>query len=110
MDFEFSWWLALNVIFKFRAAKDAADFTRLGQSFGRLLSIMPWIVKIFPDSTGYTELKPAVKGQYEFMKTIIDEQYRTYDENHERHFLDVYFKEMKAAERSKHFKNAEFSC
>ncbi|KAG4077443.1 hypothetical protein HA402_002870 [Bradysia odoriphaga] len=92
-----------------RAAKDTYKFAKLGQSYGRMMSILPWVVKVFPNLSGYNEIRPAVDGQYEFMKMFIDEQYRTYDDNHERHFLDVYFKEMKAAERNKHFRNAEFS-
>lgn len=71
---------------------------------------MPWIVKIFPGLSGYDKLKRATSGQHQFMKDLIDEQYRTYDENHERHFLDLYFKEMKTEQRNKHFRHADFGC
>lgn len=75
-----------------------------------MLSIIPWIVKIFPGLSGYAKLKQAADGQHDFMKNLIDEQYRTYDENHERHFLDLYFKEMKAEQRNKNFMHADFAC
>lgn len=40
-------------------------------------------------------------------KAIIDDQHRTYDRNHERHFLDIYFKKI---EDSKQESNATHSC
>lgn len=75
-----------------------------------MFSMMPWIAKVFPDLSDYKKLRAETAGQYDFMKKLIDEQYRSYDDNHVRHFLDMYFKEMKAKERNKYFPNAEFSC
>lgn len=39
---------------------------------------------------------------------IIDEQIRTFDENHERSFLDLYIREMKEAEKKQ--ENTTFFC
>lgn len=75
-----------------------------------MFSLMPWIVKFVPGLSGYNKVKEAASGQYSFMKQLIDEQYRSYDENHERHFLDLYFKEMKSEQQNKYFKNADFGC
>lgn len=86
---------------------------REGDSYGRMLSLLPWVVKIFPGLSGYDKIKKAASGQYNFMKNLVDEQYKTYDENHERHFLDLYFKEMKAKEAkqsNKNFQHADFGC
>lgn len=94
----------------FRAARNTFEFVRNGDAYGRLLSIIPWIVKIFPNLSGYNKLKREAAGQYEFMKNLIDEQFSTYAENHERHFLDLYFKEMKTENRNKHFRHADFDC
>lgn len=101
---------ANGILSLFRAAGDTYQFLKLGDSYGRMLSLMPWIVKIFPGLSGYDNLKKAVSGQHNFMKKLIDEQYRTFDENHDRHFLDLYFKEMKAKERNKNFRHADFDC
>lgn len=94
----------------FRVARHTYQFLKHGDSYGRMLSLMPWIVKIFPGLSGYNTLKEATSGQYEFMKNLIDEQYRTYSENHERHFLDLYFKEMKSNQRNKKYQHADFGC
>lgn len=37
---------------------------------------------------------------YAFMKKIVEEHYRTFDPNHERSVLDIYFHEMKKAEQN----------
>ncbi|KAJ6636080.1 putative cytochrome P450 [Pseudolycoriella hygida] len=93
----------------FRAAKTGYGFLKHADSFGRLFSFLPWVAKVFPNLSSYTKLRKLSMSQYDFMKKLIDEQYETYDENHERHFLDVYFKEMKASQRNKHYKHADFS-
>lgn len=75
-----------------------------------MLSFLPWVVKIFPNLSSYNKLREGASGQYKFMKELIDEQYKTYDENYERHFLDLYFKEMKSQQPNKNFKHADFDC
>lgn len=95
---------------KFRAADDSNCFVKNGDSLGRMFSHNPVIAKMFPNLSDYNQIRQAAGAQYEFMKGFIDEQYRTYDDNHERHFLDVYFKEMKATQRNKNFRNADFNC
>lgn len=35
---------------------------------------------------------------YAFMKELVQEHYRTFDPDHERSVLDLYFREMKKAE------------
>lgn len=38
-------------------------------------------------------------GAYKFIKEIVDKTISTYDENHERNFIDIYIKEMKKGEK-----------
>lgn len=40
-------------------------------------------------------------------KAIVDDQYKTYDRNHERHFLDMYFKKI---EDTKNDPKSEYTC
>lgn len=79
-------------------------------SYGKMFSLMPWIAKIFPNLSDYNKIKSATVAQYDFMKKLIDEQYESYDENHVRHFLDAYFKEMKAEQRNRNYQHANFNC
>ncbi|XP_063706238.1 probable cytochrome P450 304a1 [Culicoides brevitarsis] len=76
-------------------------FQRTGDDYGKLLSVIPWIRYIFPNASGYNKFKLANKGLYKFMKNIIDKQLKSFDINAERHFLDLYFKEMKGITNDK---------
>lgn len=40
---------------------------------------------------------------------MVDEQIRTFDENHERHFIDMYIKQIRKAEANPN-QNSSFSC
>lgn len=44
---------------------------------------------------------------FEKEKAIVDEQYETFDRNHERHFLDMYFKKI---EDTQNDPNSTYSC
>ncbi|XP_037033214.1 probable cytochrome P450 304a1 [Bradysia coprophila] len=91
-----------------RVIKHTDQCMKDADSYGKMFSLMPWIAKIFPNQSDYNKIKKATIAQYDFMKKLIDEQYESYDENHVRHFLDVYFKEMKATQRSRNYQHADF--
>lgn len=104
-------WYTLNMTpCNFSVTKQTDRCMKDADSYGKMFSLMPWVAKIFPNLSDYNKIKEANSVQYDFMKKLIDEQYDTYDENHVRHFLDVYFKEMKATQRSRHYRNADFHC
>ncbi len=94
----------------YSAAKDTYQFATQADSYGRMFSLLPWIAKLFPNLSGYNTIKQATSAQFDFMKSLVDEQYQSYDESHQRHFLDVYFKEMKAKQRNKNFQHTDFVC
>lgn len=59
-----------------------------------MFGLIPWITKYFPNLSGYKKCREHSQGFFAFVKEIVLEQYNTYDQNIERHFLDIYFKEM----------------
>ncbi|XP_055385018.1 probable cytochrome P450 304a1 [Condylostylus longicornis] len=78
--------------------KDSIIFNKTGDPYGLLLSIMPWIRFIFPNLSSFKPLRETSKGLYIFIKDLIDKNMKTYKENEERNFIDLYVKEMKKME------------
>ncbi|KAL9898144.1 putative cytochrome P450 304a1 [Glossina fuscipes fuscipes] len=74
------------------------QFQRNADAYGKMISIMPWIRYVFPKWSGYNVLRESNLYMHEFFSKIIDYHLKTYDENYERNFLDVYIKEMLKAE------------
>lgn len=48
-------------------------FQRNGDDFGKLFSLTPWVAKVFPETSGYKEMKEGNDGIYQFMEVIITE-------------------------------------
>uniref|UniRef100_A0A336KN19 CSON013586 protein n=1 Tax=Culicoides sonorensis TaxID=179676 RepID=A0A336KN19_CULSO len=92
----------------FEVAKHSLAFQRNSDSYARLLSVIPWIRHLFPEKSGYNILRQSNQGLYNFMKKFIDKQLSTYDENHQRHFLDMYIKEMKKSDSNQDFSKGFF--
>ncbi|XP_037952787.1 probable cytochrome P450 304a1 [Teleopsis dalmanni] len=76
----------------------AMQFQREGDSYGKLLSIIPWITNIFPNWSSYNKLMEANIFLYKYFSNFIDRHIETYQDGYERNFLDLYIKEMKQAE------------
>lgn len=93
----------------FKTGEDGMIFQRFTDDYGKMFSIVPWIVNFFPNMSGYNQAKSGNKGVYDFIKTVIDEQIKTYDSNHERHVIDLYITEMRKAEEVND-KETEFIC
>lgn len=110
--------MVLNFVYYGRAGKSAFGFQRNGSVLGRIFSYMPSLMKLAPGPSGFKAVrKHALDLHYnirvivfiKFMFTkfnyknsklsqqdIILEQYNTYSEKHDRHFVDMYIKEIKA--------------
>ncbi|XP_023163520.2 probable cytochrome P450 304a1 [Drosophila hydei] len=71
------------------------QFQRNADDYGRLLSIIPWIRHIFPETSGYKKLNESNQYIYKFFADFVDRHIETYDESCERNFLDLYIAEMK---------------
>ncbi|GAB0087452.1 Cytochrome P450 [Sergentomyia squamirostris] len=71
-----------------------------GDDYGKLLSIIPWIRHIFPEKSDYRKLFTSNAGIYKFVKSIVDKHMETFDENHERNFIDLYIQQIKEQERN----------
>lgn len=83
----------------FEVAKRSITFQYKADSYGKLLSIVPWLRHILPNQlTDEKTLRWSFEGLYKFMSNLINKQIQTYDPNHQRNFIDMYIKEMKAAE------------
>lgn len=58
----------VNEVFTYRAGELGILFQRTGSDYGRLLSVIPWIRHLFPETCGYNKFKYADRGLYNFMK------------------------------------------
>jgi hypothetical protein len=68
--------------------------------YGKLFGMLPWVGRLFPETSNYKQCRDGSLKMYELMKEIIDKQIATYQDGHVRHFMDVYIKEIKDAEAS----------
>ncbi|XP_023163518.2 probable cytochrome P450 304a1 [Drosophila hydei] len=71
------------------------QFQRNADDYGRLLSIMPWIRHIWPETSGYNKLNESNLYIYKYFAEFVDRHIDSYDECCERNFLDLYITEMK---------------
>lgn len=71
------------------------QFQRTADDYGRMLSIIPWIRHIWPESSGYRELLESNEYVLEYFSEIVDRHLATYDDSCERNFIDLYIAEMK---------------
>lgn len=92
-----------------RVAKHSLMFQRKSDSYAKLLSVIPWIRYLFPEKCDYKILLKSNQGLYNFMKRFVDKQVDTYDENHQRHFLDMYIAEIRKSEKNNDFSGG-FCC
>lgn len=73
-------------------------FQRLGDDYGTVLSLIPWLRHLFPNGTHYNQIRKASMGVNAFIETVIQKNLASYEEGHARCFLDLYFQEMKKTE------------
>lgn len=81
-----------------RVAKASLTFQRVGDSYGRLISVIPWIKNYFPEKTDYNRLIKVNTTLRDFIVKLLDKQLSTYEEGHVRNFIDLYIAEMKKKE------------
>lgn len=75
-------------------AKASSVFQRVGDIYGRMMGVAPWLRHIFPGLTKFRELRKASLEMHGFFDKIIRHHVDTYDEGNERNFVDLYIKEM----------------
>lgn len=67
------------------------------------------MAKWFPEKSDYNAGRRASIRLFEIFKTMVDEQINTYDESHDRNFVDMYVRKMKKAEATGDEKSS-FTC
>lgn len=82
----------------YRAGLGGMDFQKQANEYGNMYSIIPWIVKLFPNASNFNATRNGSMDMCVFMKEIISKQVQTYQDGHIRHFMDMYIKEVKKAE------------
>lgn len=98
--------------------------------WGRLFSILPWLPKYCPEWSEYNILRESAMKYYDCIKVrqkpstwsllnreshfssrtlqaIVDEQYASFGESHERHFMDKFFLKLENAKESA---DSSFNC
>lgn len=100
----------LKFLLIFRAARHSIGFQRKGDSYGRLISVIPWLKDYFPNKTDYNFFLNTNKGLRSFIKDIIDKHLATHEEGHVRNFLDLYIEEMRKKEKDGEAKDNGFFC
>ncbi|XP_055924040.1 probable cytochrome P450 304a1 [Eupeodes corollae] len=68
---------------------------RKADHYGKILSVIPWIRHLFPEKSSYRPMLESNRFLYKFFEDLIQKYSKTFDENHERNFVDLYLKEMK---------------
>lgn len=100
----------LNDLFDNRRASELAlQFQRKTDEYGKLYSVIPAVAKLFPEKSDYAAGRRASVRLFEIFKKMIDEQISTYDDSHDRNFIDMYVRKMKEAEATGDEKST-FSC
>lgn len=75
-------------------------FQRSACVFGRFFSLLPSWRHFFPNGSGYTNCRQSSLKMHAFAQEIVEKEYATFDAAHERHFLDLYFKEIRTNDRT----------
>lgn len=92
-----------------RATELALQFQRKTDEYGKLYSAIPAVATLFPEKSDFNAGRRASLRLFEIFQKMIDAQINTYDESHDRNFIDMYYRQMKEAE-AKGDENSTFSC
>ncbi|GAB0087450.1 Cytochrome P450 [Sergentomyia squamirostris] len=84
----------------FETGRAGLQFQAAGDDYGKMLSVIPWIRHIFPGKCDYLNLLEGNSGVYKFIKSIIDKHIETFDESHERNFIDLYIQQVREQENN----------
>jgi Cytochrome P450 len=84
----------------FRAGYGSMEFQVYSNEYGKLFSLLPWIRFFFPEMSSFKQLRDGSMEMCNLMKSIIDKQTQSYQDGHIRHFIDLYIKEMTAAQKA----------
>ncbi|KAL4708285.1 hypothetical protein ACJJTC_007691 [Scirpophaga incertulas] len=75
-------------------ARNGLKFQRGSNDLGGALGITPWLKDVLPNFSGYNDLKNGTQYMLDFFLNLIKEAMDTHDPTHDRHFFDLYIKEM----------------
>nr|QEP99753.1 cytochrome P450 monooxygenase CYP304F17 [Glyphodes pyloalis] len=76
-------------------ARHTLIFQRSSNDFGGALSLTPWLKDVLPNFSGYNGLRKGNQYLLDFFTKLVKEVMDTQEDNHDRHFLDMYVKKMK---------------
>ncbi|XP_053603225.1 probable cytochrome P450 304a1 [Plodia interpunctella] len=77
-----------------KMSKAALLFQRSSDDVGRALALTPWLKDVAPNWSGFNGLRKGNQYFLDFFTNLIEQEIRTYDASHQRHFLDVYIRKM----------------
>jgi hypothetical protein len=78
-----------------KAGRAAKGFHLVANSYGNLLSLIPWARHICPDLIGYNILRQYSMDLYDFTHELVQKYVDTYKEGETRNFIDAYIKKIK---------------
>jgi len=58
------------------------------------LYVMPWLAKLFPNSTGYTKLAHAAETFKQMLRELVKEHEKTFTPGSNRDYIDMYLEKM----------------
>lgn len=93
----------------YKAIETAFNFQRYTDNYGKLFSMVPILTKLCPGACDYKILRESALFLREFIKNLLDEQIQTFDESHERNFVDLYVKKWRGVEQNSD-ETPTFSC
>lgn len=82
----------------FQAGRAGMQFQRNGCMYGRLFSMVEWMRFAAPGLTGYRNVRTSAMELHAIVRAIVLREWESFDAAHERHFLDLYFREMERGE------------
>lgn len=83
-----------------RAGEGSFDFQVNSNEYGNFFGMVPWIRFFFPEASSYKQCRDGSMAMFDLMKGIVDKQIASYQEGHERNFIDIYMNEMKTDDNS----------
>lgn len=78
----------------YKAGYGSLDFQRYSNEHGKLFGIIPSLRFLFPGMSDFKKLRENSMAMCDLMKTVVDQQLATYQDDHIRSFIDVYVKEI----------------
>ncbi|KPJ02852.1 putative cytochrome P450 304a1 [Papilio xuthus] len=75
-------------------ARGALLFQRSSNDLGAALSLTPCLKDIMPKYSGYKDLRDGNQALLDFFTKLVRDAIDTFNEDYDRHFLDIYIRKM----------------